>query len=205
MNQRRDAQRNRARLIAAAAEVFREEGAAAPLDLVARRADVGRGTLYRHFPDRGALIASVLEMRVDALEQYARDYPGDDLLEHLLTEIYGLQLDAPGLITAVRTATAPPEPLESMLQRTGSLLRSAFTRARAARIIREDATEADVMLAIAMLDGAVAARSRMPDDASVEPALAIVLRGLRSAARLGAPIPTASLRLPTAQDLDPGA
>lgn len=50
VNQRRDARRNRARIIAAAAEVFREEGASAPLDLVALRADVGRGTLYRHFP-----------------------------------------------------------------------------------------------------------------------------------------------------------
>ncbi|WP_066586133.1 TetR/AcrR family transcriptional regulator [Cellulomonas timonensis] len=202
MSQRRDAQRNRARLIAAAAEVFREDGAAAPLDLVARRADVGRGTLYRHFPDRGALIAAVLKMRMDALEHYAADYPGDDLLEHLLAEILALQLDAPGLATAIRTAGSD-EPLGAMFEQTRGLLSAALDRAHAARLVREDLTLPEVMLAIAMLDGAVSAHTRLPEDAPVELALAIVLRGMRSPARSRLPVPDPALRLPTAQELQP--
>ncbi len=203
MTQRRDAQRNRARLIAAAAEVFREEGAAAPLDLVARRADVGRGTLYRHFPDRGALIAAVLKMRMDALEQYAADYTGDDLLEHLLAEILALQLDAPGLATAIRAAAGSDEPLGAMFEQTRALLSTALDRAHAAHLVRDDLTLPEVMLAIAMLDGAVSAHTRLPEDAPVELALAIVLRGMRSPARSRLPVPDPALRLPTAQDLQP--
>ena len=108
MNQRRDARRNRARIIAAAAEVFREDGAGAPLNLVAQRADVGRGTLYRHFADRGALIAAVLEMRMGALEQYAATYPGDDLVEHLAIAMFD------GVIS-VQSQVPGDEPVERAL------------------------------------------------------------------------------------------
>ena len=52
---RRDAQDNRDRLIAAAREVFAESGFDVPLDAIARRAGVGRATLYRNFSDRYAL------------------------------------------------------------------------------------------------------------------------------------------------------
>src|SRR5450830_1433044 len=130
VNQRRDARRNRARIIAAAAEVFREDGAGAPLNLVAQRADVGPGTLYRHFPDRGALIAAVLEMRMEALEQYAATYPGVDLVEHLLVAICRLQLDAPGLFTAVRATATPQATLEAVVAQAEALLDDALDRAR---------------------------------------------------------------------------
>jgi AcrR family transcriptional regulator len=62
---RADARRNRDRLLAAAAEVFAEEGADASLDAIARRAGVGSGTLYRHFPTREALIRAVYWARVE--------------------------------------------------------------------------------------------------------------------------------------------
>ncbi|HAN25892.1 MAG TPA: TetR/AcrR family transcriptional regulator, partial [Microbacterium ginsengisoli] len=50
---------NRAALLAAAREVFGEQGLSAPLSAVARRAGVGQGSLYRHFPTRTALAAAV--------------------------------------------------------------------------------------------------------------------------------------------------
>jgi AcrR family transcriptional regulator len=62
---RADARRNRDRLLAAAAEAFAEEGADASLDAIARRAGVGSGTLYRHFPTREALIRAVYWARVE--------------------------------------------------------------------------------------------------------------------------------------------
>ena len=58
---RADAQRNRERLIEAAREVFREQGYDASLDEVAKRAGVGAGTLYRHFPNRDALLDAVMQ------------------------------------------------------------------------------------------------------------------------------------------------
>lgn len=56
---RADATLNRRRIVAAARDVFVEQGADAPLDEIARRAGVGNATLYRHFPDRIALVRAV--------------------------------------------------------------------------------------------------------------------------------------------------
>jgi AcrR family transcriptional regulator len=63
---RADARRNRRQVLAAAAQVFVEQGAAAPLDDIARHAGVGIATLYRRFPDRAALVRAVA---LDALAQ----------------------------------------------------------------------------------------------------------------------------------------
>jgi AcrR family transcriptional regulator len=60
---RADARRNRERILAAAREVFVEQGLAAPLDAIAQRAGVGIGTLYRRFPDRESLVR---ELALDA-------------------------------------------------------------------------------------------------------------------------------------------
>src|ERR1700744_3153429 len=61
---RADARLNRVRLIAAATEAFAEKGAGAPLEDIARRAGVGIGTLYRHFPTRLDLQAAVFRSQV---------------------------------------------------------------------------------------------------------------------------------------------
>src|SRR6266513_4061814 len=57
---RADARRNREQLLAAARDVFVEQGPGAPLDEIARRANVGIATLYRRFPDRESLMRTVL-------------------------------------------------------------------------------------------------------------------------------------------------
>ncbi|MFG1603457.1 TetR/AcrR family transcriptional regulator [Actinoplanes sp. NPDC049265] len=64
---RADAQRNRERLIEAAQAVFSEQGAGASLDEVAKRAGVGPGTLYRHFPTREAVQEAVYRDAVERL------------------------------------------------------------------------------------------------------------------------------------------
>ena len=64
---RRDAERNRQRILAAAAEVFTERGLDATLDEVARAAGVGIGTVYRRFPDKESLIRELFRERIDAL------------------------------------------------------------------------------------------------------------------------------------------
>ncbi|MET9996291.1 helix-turn-helix domain-containing protein [Streptomyces microflavus] len=65
------AARNRAALVTAARETFAERGLEAPLSAIARRARVGQGVLYRHFPDRAALVSAVLEENVRQIEQAA--------------------------------------------------------------------------------------------------------------------------------------
>lgn len=61
---RADAARNRARVLEVAYETFAAEGLAVPVDEIARRAGVGPGTLYRHFPTKEALFGAVIEDRV---------------------------------------------------------------------------------------------------------------------------------------------
>ncbi|NEC30193.1 TetR/AcrR family transcriptional regulator, partial [Streptomyces sp. SID8111] len=70
---RADARRNRERLLAAAVEAFAAQGEGASLDDIAKRAGVGSGTLYRHFPTRRALLEAVYADRIDALAARAGD------------------------------------------------------------------------------------------------------------------------------------
>ncbi|WP_280313837.1 TetR/AcrR family transcriptional regulator [Nocardia wallacei] len=64
---RADARRNYERIIECAREAFAEHGPQAPLDDIARRAGVGPGTLYRHFPQRDALIEAVYRSSIERL------------------------------------------------------------------------------------------------------------------------------------------
>ncbi|XRQ03578.1 TetR/AcrR family transcriptional regulator [Actinomadura welshii] len=68
---RADARRNYERLIAAARAAFAEHGTGASLDDIAKRAGVGSGTLYRHFPTRDTLLHAVLRDRIEGLLAHA--------------------------------------------------------------------------------------------------------------------------------------
>src|SRR3954467_7812049 len=94
---RKDAERNRKRILHAAAEVFGERGLDATLDDVARRAGVGVGTVYRRFPDKESLVAELFQGRIDDLVAVAEqactaDDPWTGLvsyLEHIATTMSG--------------------------------------------------------------------------------------------------------------------
>ena len=79
---------NRRALIAAAREVYAEGGLTAPFSAVAKRAGVGQGSLYRHFPDRTALAVAVFEDNVRELEDYTSepDRTVDDLLDRVVDQ-----------------------------------------------------------------------------------------------------------------------
>ena len=70
---RTDARRNRERILEVAKEAFTQSGADASLDEIAKQAGVGPGTLYRHFPTRGALIEAVYHTEVDKLAAAQRE------------------------------------------------------------------------------------------------------------------------------------
>ena len=73
---RKDAERNRRRILEAAAEVFGERGLGATLDAVAERAGVGVGTVYRRFPDKEALVDALFEERIDEVRRIALEAAG---------------------------------------------------------------------------------------------------------------------------------
>jgi AcrR family transcriptional regulator len=69
-----DAQRNRERILEVAREAFTEHGREATLDDIARRAEIGPGTLYRHFPTREALVEAVFRGQVEKLTSAGECY-----------------------------------------------------------------------------------------------------------------------------------
>jgi AcrR family transcriptional regulator len=81
---RADAQRNRARILEVAREAFTRSGANTSLDDIAKQADVGPGTLYRHFPTRGDLLEAVYRSGVEELvaaeRKFAQSMPPLDAL-----------------------------------------------------------------------------------------------------------------------------
>lgn len=81
---RADAQRNRDKLLAAATEAFAEEGEDVALETVAVRAGVGIGTLYRHFPNRDALIVAAYLQEVSSLCEAAVDLAGSQPADQAL-------------------------------------------------------------------------------------------------------------------------
>jgi len=73
---RADARRNYERLLAAGREAFGERGEQASMDDIAKRAEVGPGTLYRHFPTREALLAAVYRDDVAVMAKRAEELAG---------------------------------------------------------------------------------------------------------------------------------
>ncbi|MDF2826649.1 MAG: transcriptional regulator, TetR family, partial [Mycobacterium sp.] len=70
---RADAARNRARVLEVAYETFAAAGLGVPIDEIARRAGVGAGTVYRHFPTKEALFGAVFDDRIQRIGDHARD------------------------------------------------------------------------------------------------------------------------------------
>jgi len=75
---RADARRNYEKVLAAAREAFLEGGEATSLEEIARRAGVGIGTLYRHFPSRQALVEALYAGEVEELARSAAELDGED-------------------------------------------------------------------------------------------------------------------------------
>ncbi|MFJ8647738.1 TetR/AcrR family transcriptional regulator [Streptomyces sp. NPDC093546] len=88
-SKRTDALLNRERLVAAAHDVFTEAGPEASLNEIARRAGVGPGTLYRHFPNRQALLTAVLTDRIQALCEQAEKLRTADSADDALAQWLG--------------------------------------------------------------------------------------------------------------------
>ncbi|MDO8146942.1 MULTISPECIES: helix-turn-helix domain-containing protein [unclassified Isoptericola] len=151
----RVAARNRAALLAAAREIFARYGADAPLNSVARRAGVGQGSLYRHFPDRLALVLALFEEQVSTVEERAAD--PDATLPDLLGLITRHAIDS---VVSIDLATSDPEagPDPRLLDLTARLAVVVGTRLDAAQE-RGDVppgTEVeDVLLGIEMVASAL--------------------------------------------------
>jgi AcrR family transcriptional regulator len=144
---RADARRNYEKLVAAARDVFTEDGSGASLEAVADRAGVGIGTLYRHFPTRQALLEAVYAGEVEAMARLAdelAELPPWDALSEWFHRYLGFAATKRALMEALLEAA--PESDVLLLCRTA--LRKAGTglidRAQQAGVVRPDTSFDDV-------------------------------------------------------------
>jgi AcrR family transcriptional regulator len=180
---RADARRNYARLLSAAMAAFTEHGADdASLEEIARRAGVGIGTLYRHFPTRQALLEAVYRDQVEGLSERATDL---------------IESDAPGealatWLRALMTFSSTKQNLTSALLATigkdSDLLSSCsmvicdaadslLKRAQHAGAVREDADARDVIRLVHAIN--IATQRAPTDPGQTDRLLGFILDGLR--------------------------
>jgi AcrR family transcriptional regulator len=146
--QRRDAQRNRDAIVAAAREVYCDHGLEAPLEEIARRAGVGIGTLYRHFPSRvellDAVLADTVQAHVDAAEQaLAAGDPWDGFVSYLEATCR-LQAANRGLNDAMGMRFPRATAVEAAKSRLFELVAQVVDRAQQSGQLRADLTLEDL-------------------------------------------------------------
>ncbi|HMS35975.1 MAG TPA: helix-turn-helix domain-containing protein [Arachnia sp.] len=146
---------NRAALIVAAREVFAEDGLHAPLSAIARRAGVGQGSLYRHFPDRVALAVAAFEDNVSALEALA-GLPATTLAD-LLALVTRHIVEATAFVDLVRVEHADDR-VAALAVRAERALAGRLDAGRGAGTVPQGMTSADLMLAVSMVAGAMSGR-----------------------------------------------
>jgi AcrR family transcriptional regulator len=183
---RADAKRNYDQLIAAADAEFTEKGATASLDEIAKRAGVGIGTLYRHFPTRDDLIARVLQESTQALVTRGRallDKPAPaDQLQRWMTELVTYVTTYRDLTAALANSYVAKTDTElcqgcEAITATGAAL---LARAQAAHEIRSDADVKEIILSA---HSAAWIAEQTKDPAAVNRLLGILFDGLRVVTR----------------------
>ena len=189
---RKDAARNRQRILDAAYELFAARGLSVTLNDIAHYAGVGVGTVYRHFPDREQLIDGLFEQRIEevaALLQEAVEDPDPwHGLTHFLDANLALQAQDRGLRELLLGAAGGFDRLARARARLQPIGARLIARAQEAGALRADIEPQDLPLLQLMLS------SLLGHDAAPDlwrRYLAIVLRGLRSEPGEPEPLPAA--------------
>ena len=175
---RSDARRNYDKLIAAARAAFTDDGKSASLEDIARRAGVGIGTLYRHFPTRQDLIMAVYLEEVDALSQSALELAGEPPWEALVAWIHRF-------VDYLATKQALAEELLAYNEGNADVFKSCraslyaggqplLERAQQAHLVRSDTDIADVIQLVVGI-----AKIQTPEPEQLDRLLDMALDGLR--------------------------
>ena len=181
---RADARRNREALLSQAAELIAEHGPAVALDEVARAAGVGNATLYRHFPDRAALLhaiaVQVIGASAEAAEQALAEETGSfEALARYLHEV--LRVRVAWVMPAIAGALDPGDAeLAALRGRSVTAMTTLIENAQRDGVIREDITFGDIsQLLIRLARPLPPGHGRAVQDAAAQRHLAIMLAGLR--------------------------
>lgn len=182
--QRADARRNREKVLAAAAAAFAESGLEAQVEDIARRASVGVGTVYRHFPTKEALVEALAAEHFNKLAGIAegalqeRGDPWEVFAAAIWRSANAAATDVAwceimgGQPTAAQAAS-------SGQMRLAAAMTTLIERAQAAGVMREDATVDDIRTIMCGF-GHVAAAQRAGSPMQWQRYLEIALDGLRT-------------------------
>ena len=160
---RKDAIRNRARILDAARRPFAEHGIHVPVATIARTAGVGAATLYRHFPSRAELLTAMfgeqIRHRIAVLEDAVGDADPWRGFVRALEAVVLLEIDSPGIAQAIAEHRSSIPVYEEFRARAMAGLSDLAARLRQAGTVREDFGPDDIMLILVAL-GAVTSAAR---------------------------------------------
>lgn len=182
---RADAVRNYQRVLDAARDVIAEYGIEAPMEVIASRAGVGIGTVYRRFPSKRALVAELVQINMDELAETARgaqELPDGMGLEAWLSAVGHRLADQRGYADKL-VGQADPQSAEILRRLVDDLLNDAKTHGR----VRDDITLGDVMTTAWALRGVIDTAGDIATRAW-ERHLEIHLAGMRSTDAADAPV-----------------
>jgi AcrR family transcriptional regulator len=186
---RADAQRNRDELLLRAAEVFTERGIDASLEEIARRAHVGIGTLYRHFPNRDALVEAAYRHEVatlcDGADELLEQYPPDEALARWMRSFTVYVVHKRGMSMALKSVLGPDSTLfteshDRIRRAIGTLLDAAV----ATGSIRADVAADDLL----RMMGGICMAADLPDAVGrTDRLIGLLIDGLRYGAPAAGP------------------
>jgi AcrR family transcriptional regulator len=193
---RKDAERNRQRIIDAAREVFAERGLSVSLDDIARHAGVGVGTVYRRFPDKEQLIDALFEDRLGEILRIASESLEISdpwrAVTHFLERSLELQVRDRGLKELLLSTSVAHARIESGRTRIQPIVAVVLERAQQAGVVRDDLAISDLLL-LQHAIGEVADYTREVSPEVWRRTLAIALDGLRPDRRRVTPMPVEAL------------
>lgn len=176
---RKDAQRSRQLVLAAARELIAERGLEVGFDEIARRAGVGVGTVYRRFPDRRALAGALFADKIGELIAVAEEAllvedAWESFLTFVLLSIREQQRDR-GLLEVLSTEDFGDPELLDLRTRAAGTVDEVLGRAQRAGLVREDLTAVDVILALHVFS-----RMALPDGTELwQRSLVLFLESIR--------------------------
>lgn len=177
---RTDAQANRDRILTAAEAVFGEAGAMGSTEEVARRAGVGIGTVFRHFPTKQDLIEAAVVVHFERLTEQAHELAGGPNPGAALRELVETMVGGATIKMALVNLLADGDGMTDTAARAARELRDAvgalLTEAQQAGAVRLDVSVDEVYLLIRGLSQASANTPVEP--ATLQRALNVVLDGL---------------------------
>jgi len=178
---RADAQRNRDRLLASASRLFVEQGLDATVDMIAKDAGVGMGTLYRHFPTREALIEAAYRTQLDAVcdaaAELVESVGAEEALRTWMDRFLDYVTTKMGMKDALHAViSSGGNPFAHSRQRLLDALATLLAATGGAGVTRTDVSTEDVLLSLSGVALAAGAPERREQAGRM---LDLLLDGLR--------------------------